>query len=840
MYATIYHYGLLAVGTFSFFLAVFVYLKAYQEPKSEAFILINVTLGFWALTLFIFHRYFDQPLIFWLRLSQLIAIFIPVTFIQFVFALLGSLQRYKRQLLFFYTVALILGSFNFSKLFMVSIKYNPVLRYYHLVPGPVYRIFTLTFAGMIIYGYFLMYKALKQSSGFRRNEIRYYLVGSALGFIGGATTFFPLYNISILPLGIFLILLQEIIIAYAILKRRLMDIRTIVSKGLIYSTITVLILALFLFIAYKLTTYYQPVAPNLKLFLYILGFCFFLVLILIPLRGKLEQLIENLIFKRARASYDELTKGSQKLLTILDNKTLSKFFLQTVVQATDSSWGVLWLLDEKNGNYHLTGKVGNRKDELWLNEDFFLNQDLALVNLIKKERRLLLREEIFPLFKNIENENNIEDRLRRGDFSLVIPLFLKDSLKGCLFLGEKRSGDLFSPYELQALTLFSDQAAIGLANAELFQRIQRMKEYNEGIVNNVDSGLIVVNGEGQITTFNRKIEEMIALSSHEVLGKAPEVLCSPLDEIILRCWQTEKPISIPELTLKIGQNHTLVVSLNTSLIDEKEGRGGIVIILTDLTEVRRLEEKIRQTDKMASIGSMVSQLAHEIKNPLSSIRTFTELLPEKFEDEEFRKKFFSLVSEQIKRIDSLITRILNLGRVDAAQYKMVSIEEVIKDVLFSFNLQLREQNTKIKLTHHGVLPLIRADQQSLKEVFSNILINSIQAMPQGGSINISTRRKKDRNTGKALVEVSITDEGRGIPENYLHRIFDPFFTTKQEGSGLGLYICYQIIKTHQGEIRVRSTDSGANFTILLPVPENKTSFVDEKRKIHAQRTSYYR
>jgi len=839
MYAQFYHGGLVAVTIFSFFLAILVYLKAYRQPKTETFILVNIALGLWALTLFIFHFCFDQPLMFWLRLSQLIAIFIPVTFIHFVFALLESVEKHKTRLLFFYAIAVIFGSFNFTEYFISSIEYDSVLGYYHLVPGPVYRVFTLVFASLVIYGYFLMIKALRQSSGFQRNEIRYYLIGFVLGFVGGATTFLPLYKIRILPLGVFVLLTGQVILAYAMLKRRLMDIRTIVSKGLIYSAITVLVFSLVLVIGFTVITYYHLATPNLKLFLYILGFCFFLVLISILLRGKLEQLIENLIFRRVRTSYDELLKGSQKLLTILDNKTLCNFFLQTVVQATDANWGALWLLDKKNGNYHLTAKVGNRKDELWLNEALFLNENLAFVSLIKKERRLLLREEIFPFSRNIKNENNIEDRLRRSDFSLVIPLFFKDFLEGCLFLGEKRSGDLFSSYELQTLTLFSDQAAIAFANAQLFQRVQRMKEYNERIVNNVDSGLMVVNREGQITTFNRKIEEMIALSSNEVVGKTPEVLPSPLDEIILRCWQTKKPISIPGLTLKVGRNDKLVVSLNTSLIDEKEGRSGIVIILADLTEVRRLEEKIRQTDKMASIGSMVSQLAHEIKNPLSSIRTFTELLPEKFQDEEFRERFFSLVSQEIKRIDSLITRMLNLGRVDTARHETVSIQEVIKDVLSSFNLQLKERNTIIKLTHHGAPALIRVDPQSLKEAFSNILINSIQAMPQGGNIDISTRRKKDRSTGKALLEISITDEGGGIPKNYLHRIFDPFFTTKQQGSGLGLYICYQIIKTHQGEIRVRSNDSGANFTILLPIPENNTSFVDEKRRIHGQRTFYY-
>jgi signal transduction histidine kinase len=175
---------------------------------------------------------------------------------------------------------------------------------------------------------------------------------------------------------------------------------------------------------------------------------------------------------------------------------------------------------------------------------------------------------------------------------------------------------------------------------------------------------------------------------------------------------------------------------------------------------------------------------------------------------------------------------LNLGRVDADQYRAVSIKKVIEDVLVPFDLQLKERNIKIELARNGAIPLIRADPRSLKEAFSNILINSIQAMSAGGKIDISTRKKKDRNTGKTLLEVSITDEGGGIPRSNLRRIFDPFFTTKQQGSGLGLYVCYQIIKTHRGEINVRNTGSGANFTILLPIPENETSFVEEKRTVH--------
>ena len=830
MYFIIYHYGFLLVGTFSFLLAVFVYLKAYREAKSETFILINVTTGLWALTLFIFHSYPDQPVIFWLRLSQSIAILIPVAFIQFVFALLGPLSKYKKQLFFFYSIALVLGFFNFTKLSIASIKYNSILGYYHVLPGPIYSVFTLTFVGMIIYGYFLMSKVLKQSSGFQRNEIHYYLTGSILGFMGGATTFLPLYNISIPPLGIFLILVEGIIFAYAILKHRIMDIRTIVSKGLIYSIATILVFVLFLFVGVKISTYYQfAVAFDFKLLLYILGFCFFLVLVVIPLPGKLERLIEKLIFKRTSASYNELQKGSQKLLTILDNKTLSKFFLQTVVQATNASWGTLWLRDEKKNSYQLITKIGNRKDKLLLKEDFLLNKNTVFAKLMEREKRLLIREEIFPLLRNINNNiEDIEDKLKLSDFSLVIPLFFENSIKEYLFLGEKRSGDLFSPYELQTLTLFSDQAAIAFTNAQLFQQIRKMKEYNESIVNNLDSGLIVINGKGEITTFNRKVQEMIALSWNEVLGKTPEILPSPLNEIILRCWQTKESTSIPEFTLKIKQK-TLIVSLNTSLVNERQEDTGVIVVLIDLTEVKKLEEKIRQTEKMASIGSMVSQLAHEIKNPLSSIKVFTELLPEKFQDKEFRENFFSLVSQEIIKIDDLITQIFNMGKVGTTRRETVFIQKIIEDTLSSLNIQLEKQNIKIKADYYETSPL-RVDSQSLNKVFTNIFLNSIQAMPQGGDISISTSKEKDKNKKKTFLKIDIIDEGGGIPENYLNRVFDPFFTTKPQGTGLGLYTCYQVIQNHQGEIRVTNTDSGVNFTILMPITENITSFIDQKRE----------
>lgn len=829
MYITIYHYGLLAVAISSFLIGFIVYVKAYQDNKKLAFLLVNAATGIWALCLFVFHNS-QKPQVFWLVFSHLAAIFVPVAFIHFIFILLDELSQRKRQLILFYLVALILGLFSSTRFSIKGIVYNRMIGY-HIVPGPVYKVFTAVFLFLMCYGYFLMIKAMRKSSGFHRNQIRYFLLGSIIGFGGAISTFLPLYRVHIPPLGVLAIPGYGIILAYAMLKRRLMDMRTIISRGLIHLAIPVLVFIFLLLIGFKVITHYyrftMPFDP--KLFFYILGVFFFVLFLLIPTRKWSEQLVEGLIFRKSRNSYEQLRKGSKKLVSILESEKLFNFFLQAVVRAADTNWGALWLFDEKNNDYRLTAKIGDKKGEIWLKKEFPLSKDSFLIKVVKQERRLLLREEFFPLLRDVGGED-IEEKLRMSDFSLIIPLLFENTIKGLLFLGEKNSGDTFSPYELEALTLFSNQAAIAIANAQLFQQVQRMKEYNERIVNNIESGIIVVNREGKVTTFNRKAQEITGLFQDQVLGKTPKVLISPLNDIILRCWRTKEPVSIPELSLENGQNSNLIIGLNTSLIDEEGEKAGVIVILTDLTEVRKLEEKIRQTEKMVSIGSMVSQLAHEIKNPLSSVKTFTELLPEKYQDREFREKFFLVVSKEIKRIDDLLNGMLNLGRTDVTRYKVVSIEQLIKDVVSSLAIQLNSQNIKVNLIYHEKPPPIWAEPQSLKEVFSNILINSIQAMPRGGNITICVHSRKDENTGKKILEVSLADEGGGIPKDYLSRIFDPFFTTKPKGSGLGLYICYQIIQNYGGEIKVKNTDLGAEFTILLPIHEYENSFPTNKGK----------
>lgn len=232
------------------------------------------------------------------------------------------------------------------------------------------------------------------------------------------------------------------------------------------------------------------------------------------------------------------------------------------------------------------------------------------------------------------------------------------------------------------------------------------------------------------------------------------------------------------------------------------------------SETKRLEKQVRQAEKLASLGTLAARMAHEIKNPLVSIRTFAELLPSKFDDKEFREDFSSLALEEVERIDNLITRLLNFTRSRDYHLEVLSVEKLIEESLPLLYIQASKQNIEVKKDYLPDLPLIYGDKEELKQVFLNILINSVQSMPEGGKIFISTGKEEDKS--QTFVKIFFSDTGGGIPKKHLYKIFDPFFTTRNKGSGLGLFISYKIIHEHYGDIQVRNLEKGAEFCISLP------------------------
>lgn len=235
------------------------------------------------------------------------------------------------------------------------------------------------------------------------------------------------------------------------------------------------------------------------------------------------------------------------------------------------------------------------------------------------------------------------------------------------------------------------------------------------------------------------------------------------------------------------------------------------------------------SEKLAALGTMAAGMAHEIKNPLVALRTFTQILPLKWNDSEFREKFIAIVPTEIEKINKIAENLLKFGRPSKPEFKHLNVNTVLEEVLELLENQFKKNNIRIT-TKFAQTPLINGDDGQLSQAFLNILLNAVQAMPNGGELIVKTDigdiiklgQGTPRRKTIPTVFVEITDTGAGIPEENLKNLFDPFFTTKEKGTGMGLPITLRIIEEHNGSIKVKSkSDEGTTFLIMLPQIEEE-------------------
>jgi two-component system NtrC family sensor kinase len=256
------------------------------------------------------------------------------------------------------------------------------------------------------------------------------------------------------------------------------------------------------------------------------------------------------------------------------------------------------------------------------------------------------------------------------------------------------------------------------------------------------------------------------------------------------------------------------VSLTVSQFKDTEGSLiGYIFMAKDITERKRLEHQIFQSEKLAAIGQLAAGMAHEINNPLFVISGKLEIMLAENGLNEKMRESLGLINAQADRIRKLVDNLLEFARKKPLEMKMLSINEVINNVLPLLDYhKLATSGIGIKKELDEALPLIKGDLHQLQEVFVNLLVNAYHAMPHGGTVTIKTS-----NPDRQYAQIMLSDTGHGIKEHNLRNIFMPFFSTKKNGTGLGLSICYNIIKNHNGSIEVESQmGKGTTFIIKLP------------------------
>ncbi len=361
--------------------------------------------------------------------------------------------------------------------------------------------------------------------------------------------------------------------------------------------------------------------------------------------------------------------------------------------------------------------------------------------------------------------------------------------------------------EIHILSKAFNQMSHNLNNS--INELRTSKERYRKLVDGISDAVILIDSQKNILSWNSAAQEIFGYSFEEVVGKSIDILYSPFKGIV-----TDNMGEILDGEgVFIKKNGLLFPGVVSSKPLQEGADVGRVVVIRDIThqkEMKRLEKQLLQSDRLATIGQLAAGVAHEINNPLANISLYAQMLLKKTEDENAKSKL-KTIDDEANRAAHIVQGLLEFARQSELKLNPININTEIDKVLSILNHQFND----IKVTTIlEPLPLIYADSGQIRQVIIDILTNSIQAITKNGEIMIRTTAKQDH------IEISISDNGYGIPRENMDKIFDPFFTTKEpgEGTGLGLSICYGIINRHSGAIDVRSeVGIGTTFTIKLPV-----------------------
>lgn len=349
-----------------------------------------------------------------------------------------------------------------------------------------------------------------------------------------------------------------------------------------------------------------------------------------------------------------------------------------------------------------------------------------------------------------------------------------------------------------------------------------MKNYNQLILNSMSDGVITIDMDGDLTLINKSALEILGLEELKTLGKdcikvfpQKDGLADILMDTINRKGDA-KNLEI-ELTRKNGEQ--IFVGITSSALVEDGNMIGAIAVFNDLTDIKKFEEQMRQTERMSAVGQLAASVAHEINNPILCISNYIQIMQMEADIPQEQSNYLDLLQKEVKRIASIVGQLSSFSRETEYEMALANVNEIIDSTLLVLKHQISNCRIEVSKDYSSEISWAVCDSSKVQQVFMNILINAIQAMENGGTLNIKTYQKKDRHK-KEYLATEFSDTGCGISKKNLPHIFEPFFTTKEQGrgTGLGLSVSYGIINRHNGKIEVKSAEGkGTTFTVLLPV-----------------------
>jgi PAS domain S-box-containing protein len=809
--------GALFVCLALFLLAILVILHNPRSPVNRSFGTMVLISAAWmtAISIALAARTTSHTVLLG-RVGFAFASAIPFTLIWMVHAFSDSHRTSLHRLLFPGLLSAAFALMSLSPAIVLSATPGPPRA--NFVYGPAYRLFGLYFLLSFSFGIYTLRKTIKSTTGLQRLQLRYLLLSISLTAAGAITTnlLIPLIwrTSRYSAFAPYFCLVFFSFFAHAIIRYRLMDIRVVVRKGAVY--ICALLLSAFFFLSAAAGTQYLfaynpdsvPLAQAL-----LIGLA--LAIFFQPLKAWVQRSLNSYLYREAYDYPQTVRRASRRLATILELQTL----LDCLTDAIDSTFKVegvaVYLRDSSDKVF--TARMPRTGVPHWhrLQPYSPILATSPLVSYLDSHPSPVVRVEGYD--SRDEALKAAAHTLQNLGGDLAFPLTGNQALFGFLVVGPKRSGDPYFAEDIDLLDILVGQAAIATKNAQLYEDVLVANEYVDNILSTMDSGVIAVNGDGAILLFNSAAEKLTGLSRSDTFRISyrtlPTALSSPLQEVL----DNRAPRAQFETLLQGAHGVTIPLVCSTAILMPKGNASrGALIVFSDLTRLKDLEHEKRRAERLASFGAFASGIAHEIKNPLVAIRTFAELLPERFNDIEFREDFAKVVVREIDRIDDLVGRLRGIAGTASQQVSRIDIREPLTDTLRLLRAQLEQSATTVACDFLDPHPFVAVEEAQLKQLFLNVFLNAIEAMGRGGTVTVQVHRQNSSESQSVVIRVS--DTGPGMPDPVKNSAFEPFFTTKPRGSGLGLAVCRAITDANRGTIRIenRTDKPGATVTIEFP------------------------
>ncbi len=640
----------------------------------------------------------------------------------------------------------------------------------------------------------------------------------ALVYLFGAPTDRWLTDVAILPLG-----LIPFAFGYSVMRYRLMDVELVVRRVFVYA-LTTLAIALLIGVAvyygglYAFGTDHGITSGEITLRVVVAVLAMAaIVMVAAPVKKFLQEQVDRLFYGERYDLRNSLLDFGRTLSATTALDPLLDALVRRLQEVLNVERVAIFIESKHSKTGYVVARSEGLPAPVTVPSDF-----REMIRVRSAESGIVRADDL-----DLNADANPSGPVRRA-LHYYVPCVVRGRMVAVIGLGRSVDGGLLSSEDVEILRTVSGYVAVAIENSVLYKdqqeraaELKLLKEFNESIIESINVGLLAVDLEGRVTRLNSALEHILDLRRDAAVGRRVEELFSEdfadtLKQVLGKDgWRLKEIRNIYKLHTATLGNRTLVLNIALAPLQDAQGQTGALVVLEDVTARISLEEQLQQREKLSSIGLLAAGVAHEVNTPLTGVSSYTQMLLGMLNENDPKHALLQKVRTQAERATNIVNNLLNFSRTgNATEFAEVDVARVLDDTLQLLEPQLRRSQIEIVRRYDKDAPEAYGNAGKLQQVFTNLILNARDAIPDGGRIIVATEIADD---GSLVAEIS--DTGIGIAPENVAKIYDPFYTTKGvgQGTGLGLAVSYGIVQEHTGRITVESTPGqGTTFRITLP------------------------